>query len=122
MKITRSELKGIIKECLRELMTEGVLPQPARHPTINQRVASQAQMIAERASGGDPRQAKILESVLMDTALESETSSQGVMLTEIQQQLPPAQGLSRPPTKNGMGRWAELAFGDYKPQLRGFVG
>lgn len=90
MRYTRSELKSLIKECLVEILAEGLGgnlaesvtrkntrgSQPVRQPSVNnaqanqrnsRRVAPQSGALREAvkaSSGGDP----ILESLLADTA------------------------------------------------------
>lgn len=114
MKTTKGELKLILKECLRELIAEGALSGPTnqyhQNPTVNPNIASRAQMIAQQASGGNAQQAKILESVLMDSAQESEAFEQGLVPPSQQTKLIQERQQLQSFGGGSMGRWAALAF------------
>lgn len=123
MKTTKGELKSILKECIKELIAEGAFPgvgvstQGTSNPTtqtVNPQMANIAQIMARNASGGDAKQAKILESVFMDAAMSSDPSitsqhQQQTLLLEKQE----LQTLS----KNAFSRWAELAYNSQPTHL-----
>ena len=133
MQTTKSQLKLILKECLKELLAEGALgnmgmmqPQMMMVPVpqqgqpsfggypppapMNPAISSRAQMIAHQASGGNAQQAKILESVLMDAAEESEAQDNGVLTQNQQHKLSQERQQLQSFGNGSMGRWASLAF------------
>ena len=133
MQTTKSQLKLILKECLKELLAEGALgnmgmmqPQMMMVPVpqhgqqsyggypppapVNQVMATRAQMIAQQASGGNAQQAKILESVLMDAGEEAEAIDNGILTHNQQGQLNQERQQLQTFGNGSMGRWASLAF------------
>jgi len=113
MKTTRTELKKILKECLKELIAEGILteafmnkqqgefiniPQPENAAFLNE-ATKNSRMIANLATRGDSQQAKILEGVLLDSVINSEIGQEGVSIAQ-----------NRNMSSGAKGRWAALAF------------
>lgn len=122
MKTTRTELKAIIKEvmkeCFSELMMEGKMPVPQNPNT-------QYQQHAQAIAGGNPVMAKLFEQTLQEDF--GAASAQLVPNYIPNQQQPFAQPMPQPNSQPRQqqvtnNRMYQLAFGDYQPQLRGFVG
>jgi len=99
MKITRSELKSVIKECLKELITEGALnsQMPQQQMMINPMAQNRIQSLA----GGN----QLMENVLAETLMNSEPDPQMSMMQQMQ--MPIQQQQMKPAIGN---RWAALAF------------
>jgi len=128
MKITKSELKDIVKECLVEILSEGigsrpVLPGPRQDFSIFQKSQKTSQFksvppnvkeAVKRNSGGD----KILESILEDTATTTLPKFLGAGDGKISAQQPLGrveQFVSEKSPEDIFGdevtsKWAELAF------------
>ena len=73
MKITKTEFKSIIKECLQELVSEGALDHMVAR-VITERVAMQDPRVraaAFQAAGGNLGQANIMEQVFADTMMNT---------------------------------------------------
>lgn len=114
MKTTRSELKKILKECLKELIAEGILtetinrnntqsnfvdiPQSENSAFLSE-ATKNSRMIANLATRGDSQQAKILEGVLLDSVINSEIGQEGVSIAQ-----------NKNMNNGAKGRWAALAF------------
>jgi hypothetical protein len=115
MKTTRSELKKILKECLKELIAEGILteaignnqqasgnfvdiPQSENSAFLSEAIKN-SRMIANLATRGDSQQTKILEGVLFDSVMNSEIGQEGVSIAQ-----------NKNMNSGAKGRWAALAF------------
>lgn len=138
MKISRDYLKGIVKECLLELLSEGLgsLSSPNKKvseqravpvrssvrpssPLDAPRVVQSAALreAVKQESGGDP----VLESILADTA---KTTLPGFLANDRGQAMPTGPGASPEQHvvsqttpeqlfgEEAAGRWASLAFMD----------
>lgn len=100
MKVTKSDLKNIIKECLTEMISDGSL-NSAISAVITEQVAMQNPAIrsaAMAAGGGNPQQTSIMGQIFADTAMnhgndEAVAMSRLSNTMAIQQQMafPPAQ-------------------------------
>jgi len=74
MKITKTEFKSIIKECLQELIAEGALDRMVGGMLMAEQyraVDPRVRMAAMQAAGGNLQQANIMEQVFADTAMTS---------------------------------------------------
>lgn len=80
MKMPKSEFKNIIKECLKELITEGALDHILTGVVSEQAMVHQQQLAssnpivkaaAMQTSGGNPQQAAIMEQIFADTVVNS---------------------------------------------------
>lgn len=84
MKIQRTEFKSIIKECLKELITEGALDHMVAGLTsdrTNQAYMNdpRVKMAAAQIAGGNPQQMQMMEQILADTAMHSLPEHQAAM-------------------------------------------
>lgn len=177
MKINRAQLKSILKECVKELITEGAFnnvikenmsssPSAPRHnndesPNIwnangvrrpapndlqqnnyeshspknnsqydhnvgqmgpNQRLQELAKTVAQNASGGNPKHARMMESIFADTAMTTlqkqlangDGGGNGVYVGEEYTQETQQADLAELQALGGgapQGHWAALAFG-----------
>jgi hypothetical protein len=146
MKIPKTEFKAIIKESLKELINEGALDHilagllSEQASTMQQYAAMndpRVKMAAAQIAGGDPRQSKLMEQILADTAMNTLPEQQsansrlpngmpmpGNMMSEMQgYNMPSGMGVPRnplppremvqQPQQQGRGfvsEWARLAF------------
>lgn len=126
MKTTRSELKNIIKECLIEILAEGLGDSPRLSESLRTRsVSSPSKMdtrspspalreAVRRESGGD----KVLESILSDTAastlpqmLEGEKSKRSAPIGRgLAEQVVAAAAPEDLFGEETTAKWADLAF------------
>ena len=126
MKVSRNQLKGIVKECLMEILAEGLLHG---EPGVPQKKAKKRQVVKESASPkvdefeqavqrtvGSLTNDSIMSSILADTArttyqdqMQAEKSprSAGIPINESTADLGDAFGESA-------DRWASLAFPEKK--------
>jgi hypothetical protein len=88
MKIQRTEFKSIIKECLKELITEGALDHMVTglvsertNQAYNQAYLNdpRVKMAAAQIAGGNPQQTQMMEQILADTAMNSLPDQQAAM-------------------------------------------
>ena len=88
MKIQRTEFKSIIKECLKELITEGALDHMVTglvsertNQAYNQSYLNdpRVKMAAAQIAGGNPQQTQMMEQILADTAMNSLPDQQAAM-------------------------------------------
>ena len=127
MKITESSLKAIIKECLKEVLSEMVLQE---HQTTTTQRTQQTNpligLIAASAAKGDPEQRKLYEGILTDAVLNSRESEviPADALNQFKQQQSQQQQPSGPQANNTSkypNRWAELAFSNNSSELTGLL-
>lgn len=143
MKMSRQEFKSMLKECLKELISEGAfasmladnakpvqlngtgqqqqsaLPTQSVNPNLLRTVQAASNVFA---IGGDTKQAKLMENILMDTAmttLQKQLAGDGVQVG--------ADAIATPEEKAadvaqlealGAARWAQLAFGSVSPNTK----
>jgi hypothetical protein len=140
MKVTKEWLKGLIKECLVEILRDGLnesaapLAEAARRPVqqqrqlpkqnVQQRPPQQRMnqtlaMAVKQSAGGNP----VMESILADTAattLQQQIQADGMSRPNV----PPAAyagdepdiaALQEAANKDGDSPWAALAFDTPKP-------
>lgn len=135
MKVSKNQLKDLIKECIVEVLAEGIgiqaLSEGRRKVTPKTRNNTQTrrkthprpspvlEMAVQETSGGDP----IMRDILADTAkttlpqmLSNDSHAQGgVPLTEHVAGTP--EEIFGEENAGENGRWAELAFTNKKPAL-----
>ena len=126
MKITESSLKAIIKECLKEVLSEMVLQE---HQTTTTQRTQQTNpligLIAASAAKGNPEQKKLYEGILTDAVLNSRDSE--VIPADALNQFKQQQSQQQPsgPQANNTSkypnRWAELAFNNNSSELTGLL-
>jgi len=126
MKLTKAELKGIVKECLMEIFSESfnlVESRSTRQPTRNTGALNERKQLRERTQPqinpiktGDP----ILDSIIADTA---RTTLPAMLEAEGKRSVPANPGVaerivaqSEPESLFGeetASKWAALAFNDF---------
>ena len=124
MKVSRNQLKGIVKECLMEILAEGLLHDEPR-PTQGRKVKKQAPMVeskkdqfssAVKSTVSSLTNDSIMSGILEDTA---RTTLQEQMSAE---KSPRSAMASAAKVEDDLGglfgesadRWANLAFADKK--------
>ena len=132
MSLTRGQLKSIVKECLLEILSEGIgttpmLENKSRLPMTNTTKFSQSKVptlkpkipsaslkeTVRREAGGDP----ILESILADTAektlpsmLENDRARVPVPAGGVAERLVASHDPSELFGEDATSKWADLAF------------
>lgn len=139
MKLSRIELKALVKECLLELLAEGLGPvttprvterraavqrrpaaQPARPGPGRAAVPPPVKEAIRRHSGGDP----VLAGILADTAATTlpamlEGERQGPVLGDAAQRAVATVAPEQMFDTNAVGRWSQLAFMPGRPGASG---
>lgn len=128
MKVSKTQLKSLIKECLVELLAEGLgnnlveAARPPRSPRVSQqpkpvgqpRPSAALRQAVRESSGGDP----ILQEVLADTAmttlpsmLSSDEPVSGMHMHQgVEQVNGTPESIFGEENAGEDGRWANLAF------------
>lgn len=134
MKLSKSDFKEIVRECLLEILQEGVSGnvqrprvtesrEPVKRPQMNQVEAQRRRAIAEAVkvgSGGDP----ILSQLLADTArttlptmMESESRGPRQVAPDAISQLVDRATPDQIFGEEAVSKWADLAFATPKKRI-----